>query len=150
MTLCLYVFLLQVDEALMSEDIEVVLEVVEELVQATAEEDTPQLPQDLDTSNDIITDTLDLFFNNLESADDTNATIVQVDVRYNYSSLRYTTYMYTVCSTCIYIVHTRANYIPPCMCMCNFMYMAHICLICIMCFYFSTLFGRKQQLYLKF
>ena len=73
----------------MSEDTEVVLEVVEELVQATAEEDTPQLPQDLDTTNDIITDTLDLLFNNLESPptqNDTNATtVVTVEVRYNYS-----------------------------------------------------------------
>ena len=100
----------------MSEDTEVVLEVVEELVQATAEEDTPQLPQDLDTTNDIITDTLDLLFNNLESppTNDTNATtVVTVEVRYNYSRLRYTMYMYTVCI----IVHV----IAPCICMCIFM-----------------------------
>ena len=58
-----------------------VLEVVEELVQATETEDVPQLPQDLNTTNDIITNTLDLLFSDLEmniQQNDTNATSVQV------------------------------------------------------------------------
>ena len=65
----------------MSEDTEVVLEVIEELVEATAEDDTPQLPQDLDTTNDIISDTLDLLFSDLTTSamqNDTNATTVEV------------------------------------------------------------------------
>ena len=65
----------------MSEDTEVVLEVVEELVQATEAEDVPQLPQDLNTTNDIITNTLDLLFSDLEmniQQNDTNATSVEV------------------------------------------------------------------------
>lgn len=70
----------------MSEDTEVVLEVVEELAMATAVEDMPQLPQDLDTTNDILTNTLDLLFNDLSESsmqNDTNATtVVTVEVRY--------------------------------------------------------------------
>ena len=77
--------ILQAAVALTSNDTEVVLEVVEELVQATADEDLPQLPRDLDTTNDIITDTLDLLFSDLDAAvtqNDTNVTAVDVtDVR---------------------------------------------------------------------
>ena len=52
---------------------------VEELVQATAAEDMAQLPQDLDTTNDIITSALDLLFDDLDTAEnDTNATTVDV------------------------------------------------------------------------
>ena len=50
-----------------------------ELVQATADEEAPQLPQDIDTTNDIITDTLDLLFTQLEATagqNDTNTTAV--------------------------------------------------------------------------
>ena len=62
----------------MSADTEVVLEVVEELVQATETEDNvPQLPQDLNTTNDIINNTLNLLFRNIQQ-NDTNATSVQV------------------------------------------------------------------------
>ena len=76
--LCLY---LQAEDALSSNDTEVVLEVVGELVQATAADDAPQLPQDLDTTNEIISDTLDLLFNDLDTAiaqNDTNVTAVDV------------------------------------------------------------------------
>ena len=44
------------------------LDVFEDLVQATASEDEAQLPQDLDTTNDIITGTLDLLFSDLENS----------------------------------------------------------------------------------
>ena len=55
---------------------------VEEIVQATAIEEVPQLPQDLNTTNDIITNTLDLLFNNLDTAqNDTNATVTTSEVR---------------------------------------------------------------------
>ena len=57
------------------------MEVVEEIVQATAVEDTPQLPQDLETTNEIISDTLDLLFNDLDTAiaqNDTNVTAMDV------------------------------------------------------------------------
>ena len=57
------------------------MEVVEEIVQATAVEDAPQLPQDLETTNEIISDTLDLLFNDLDTAiaqNDTNVTAVDV------------------------------------------------------------------------
>ena len=72
---------LQAEDALTSNDTEVVLEVVGELVQATAADDAPQLPQDLDTTNNIISDTLDLLFNDLDTAiaqNDTNVTAVDV------------------------------------------------------------------------
>lgn len=73
----------QADSALSSHDAEEVLEVVEDLVQATANEDMAQLPQDIDTTNNIITSTLDLLFNELDTAkNDTNATVVTtVEVR---------------------------------------------------------------------
>ena len=55
---------------------------VEEIVQATAIEEVPQLPQDLNTTNDIITNTLDLLFNNLDTAqNDTNVTVTTSEVR---------------------------------------------------------------------
>ena len=60
---------------------------VEELVVATAVEDTPQLPQDLDTTNVIITNTLDLLFSDLDTAveqNDTNATSVMVCIGNNF------------------------------------------------------------------
>ena len=50
-------------------------------MQATAADDAPQLPQDLDTTNEIISDTLDLLFNDLDTAvtqNDTNLTAVDV------------------------------------------------------------------------
>jgi hypothetical protein len=71
------------EDALSSNDTEVVLEVVGELVQATAADDAPQLPQDLDTTNEIISDTLDLLFNDLDTAiaqNDTNVTAVDATV----------------------------------------------------------------------
>ena len=51
---------------------------VEDLVEATATEDTPQLPQDLDTTNDIITGAIDLLIQELdEGGEITNATDVR-------------------------------------------------------------------------
>ena len=71
---------MQADIALSSADAEEVLEVVADLVQATAAEDMAQLPQDLDTTNDIITNTLDLLIFDLDQAEnDTNATTVDVN-----------------------------------------------------------------------
>ena len=71
---------MQADIALSSADAEEVLEVVGDLVQATAAEDMAQLPQDLDTANDIITDTLDLLIFDLSQVEnDTNATTVDVN-----------------------------------------------------------------------
>lgn len=67
----------------MSEDTEAVLEVVGELVEATADDNAPQLPQDLDTTNVIITETLDLLFSDLEASagqNDTNITVVEVSI----------------------------------------------------------------------
>ena len=67
----------------MSEDTEAVLEVVGELVVATADDNAPQLPQDLDTTNVIITETLDLLFSDLEASagqNDTNITVVDVSI----------------------------------------------------------------------
>ena len=55
---------------------------VGEIVQATAIEEVPQLPQDLNITNDIITNTLDLLFNNLDTAqNDTNVTVTTSEVR---------------------------------------------------------------------
>ena len=55
---------------------------VGEIVQATAVDEVPQLPQDLNTTNDIITNTLDLLFNNLDTAqNDTNVTVTTSEVR---------------------------------------------------------------------
>ena len=71
---------MQADIALSSADAEEVLEVVGDLVQATATEDMAQLPQDLDTANDIITNTLDLLIFDLSQVEnDTNATTVDVN-----------------------------------------------------------------------
>ena len=47
---------------------------VGELVDATADEEAPQLPQDIDTTTDIITNTLDLLFTQLEETTEENAT----------------------------------------------------------------------------
>ena len=67
------------DSALSSGNVEQVLEVVRDLVQPTAAKKIAQLPQDLDTTNDIITNTLDLLALNLEQADnDTNFTALDV------------------------------------------------------------------------
>ena len=53
---------------------------VADLVEATAVDNMPQLPQDLDTANDIITKTLDLLISNLHQAENnTNATTVDVN-----------------------------------------------------------------------
>ena len=49
-------------------DTQGVLDVFEDLVQATASEDEAQLPQDLDTTKDIITGALDLLFSDLENS----------------------------------------------------------------------------------
>ena len=67
------------ENALANEDSEEVLLVVEDLVAATSLEDTPQLPQDLDTTNDIITGALDLLIEELEEGRDvSNATEVSI------------------------------------------------------------------------
>ena len=67
----------------MSKDTEVLLECVGELVQATeTENNVPMFPQDLNTTNNIITNALDLLFSNLEmniQENDTNATLVKVE-----------------------------------------------------------------------
>lgn len=58
-----------------------VLETVKELVVVTDDEETPQLPRDLNTTNDIITDTLDLLFTDLDSTavrNQTNLTVADV------------------------------------------------------------------------
>ena len=71
---------MQADIALSNADAEEVLEVVGDLVQATAAEDMAQLPQDLDTTNDIITNTLDLLIFDLDQVEnDTNATTLDVN-----------------------------------------------------------------------
>ena len=57
------------------------LEVVGELVEATADESAPQLPQDLDTTNVIITETLELLFTELDSTvpqNVSNTTVAEV------------------------------------------------------------------------
>ena len=54
------------------------LELVEELVVATSDEETPQLPRDLNTTNEIITETLNLLFNDLDTATAQNGTNVTV------------------------------------------------------------------------
>jgi len=65
-------------EALSSENPEEVLIVVEDLAETTATEDTPLLPQDLDTTNNIITEALDLLIQELdEGGEITNATNVR-------------------------------------------------------------------------
>ena len=43
------------------------LEVVGRLVEATTNEEIPQLPRDINTANEIITKTLDLLFNILDT-----------------------------------------------------------------------------------
>ena len=50
------------------------LEVVGELVEATADKETPQLPRDLNTANEIITETLDLLFSDLDTTTGQNET----------------------------------------------------------------------------
>ena len=76
--MCFYNFP-KADSALSSGNAEQVLEVVRDLVQPTAAKKIAQLPQDLDTTNDIITNTLDLLTLNLEQADnDTNLTALDV------------------------------------------------------------------------
>ena len=54
------------------------LGVVGELVDATADEETPLLPQDLNTTIGIITGTLDLLFSDLNSAAGMNMTAADV------------------------------------------------------------------------
>ena len=69
---------LKAAEALSSENPEEVLIVVEDLAEATATDDTPQLPQDLDTTNDIITEALDLLIQELDEGEEIiNATDVR-------------------------------------------------------------------------
>ena len=70
-----------------------VLEIVEELVEATADEETPQLPRDLNTTNDIITETLDLLFSDLDSTtgqNETNLTVADVCVSVSFISSMFT------------------------------------------------------------
>ena len=58
-----------------------VLEVVGDLVEATADEETPQLPNDLNTTNEIITETLGLLFRDLDTTtgqNETNVTVADV------------------------------------------------------------------------
>ena len=55
------------------------LEIVGELVEATADEEAPQLPRDLNTTNEIITETLDLLFHDLDTISGQNDTNVTVD-----------------------------------------------------------------------
>jgi len=65
---------LKAEEGFSSENPEVVLIVMKDLADATAHEDTPQLPQDLNTTNDIITKALDLLIQNLDKGGEiTNA-----------------------------------------------------------------------------
>ena len=51
------------------------LEVVGELVEATADEETPQLPCDLSTTN---TETLDFLFSTTTGQNETNITVADV------------------------------------------------------------------------
>ena len=58
-----------------------VLEIVGDLVEATADEETPQLPNDLNTTNEIITETLGLLFRDLDTTtgqNETNVTVADV------------------------------------------------------------------------
>ena len=56
---------------------------VADLVEATAVDNMAQLPQDLDTANDIIIKTLDLLISNLDQAENnTNATTVDVNLSF--------------------------------------------------------------------
>ena len=65
-------------EALLSKNPEEVLIVVEDLAETTATEDIPLLPQDLDTTNNIITEALDLLIQELdEGGEIINATNVR-------------------------------------------------------------------------
>ena len=69
---------LKAEEALSSENPEEVLIVVEDLAETTATEDIPLLPQDLDTTNNIITEALDLLIQELdEGGEITNVTNVR-------------------------------------------------------------------------
>ena len=59
------------------------LEIVGELVESTADEEAPQLPQDLNTTNEIITETLDLLFHDLDTTagqNETNVTVADVSL----------------------------------------------------------------------
>ena len=61
-----------------SENPEEVLIVVEDLVEATATKDAPLLPQDLNTTNDVVTKTLDLLIRKLDEGEQiTNVTKVR-------------------------------------------------------------------------
>ena len=72
-------FFPKADSALSSGNAELVLEVVGDLVQATAAGDRAQLPRDVDTTSGIVTGTLDLLTHNLDQADnDTNTTTPDV------------------------------------------------------------------------
>ena len=66
------------------------LGVVGELVDATANEETPQLPRDLNTTNDIITEALDLLLSNLDRTAGQNLTVADVSFSaiYNYYQFR--------------------------------------------------------------
>ena len=77
-TVC-FEFFPKADSALRSGNAELVLEVVRDLVNATAAEDRAQFPRDLNTTNDIITNTLDLFTRNLDQANN-NTNITALDV----------------------------------------------------------------------
>ena len=73
-----YAHLFKAEEAFSSESPEEVLIVVEDLAEATGTDDTPLLPQDLDTTSYIITKALDLLIQELnEGREITNATNVR-------------------------------------------------------------------------
>ena len=80
-----------------------VLEIVGELVEATADEEAPQLPRDLNTTNEIITETLDLLFHDLDTTTGQNETNVTVDD----VSLLEPYY----CTLCIKLSATRCNFL---------------------------------------
>ena len=79
------------------------LEIVGELVEATADEEAPQLPRDLNTTNEIITETLDLLFHDLDTTTGQNETNVTVDD----VSLLEPYY----CIFCIKLSDTRCNFL---------------------------------------
>ena len=69
---------MKAEEGFSSENPEVVLTVIKDLAKATVRENTPQLPQDLNITNDIITKALDLLIHNLDKGGEiTNANNVR-------------------------------------------------------------------------
>ena len=60
---------MKAEQAFSSENPEELLIVMKDLAEATACEDTPQFPQDLNTTNDIITKALDLLIQHLNKGE---------------------------------------------------------------------------------